>query len=170
MKEATIPTVPKGSVALLAGGSVLLTCGALLLIYAWAVRFQVVRFLDHGIEAQATILSIGHRGGRYGGRRIKVSFRDTGKDSILGDVKFAEITDLVPMRHGGEKEGDVIAIRWFEEDDRLRLAPERSLHAETRPLEMQYLFGMTISATGGVLLGLSAMREARRRERSGGIR
>lgn len=170
MKASLVMSIPKSSVALLAGGSVLLTCGVVLLIHAWVARFTVLRFLEDGIKAEATIHSIESRTARYGGRRIEVSFWDQRRDTFLGDLKFAELTDLVPLRHGGEKEGDGIAIRWIEESDRLRVAPERSLHAETRPPEMQFAFGIGIVAMGGILLGVYTMREARRRERPGEMR
>jgi|APTNR8051073442_1049403.scaffolds.fasta_scaffold26841_2 prepilin-type processing-associated H-X9-DG protein len=170
MKVAPVMSLPKSSVALLAAGSVLLTCGVVLLVHAWVARFTAVRFLESGIEAKATIHSIEHRGARHGGRRINVSFWDKRHDSFIGDLKFADLTDLVPIRNGGEKEGDEIGIRWIEEGDVLRLAPERSLHAATRPPEMQFAFGIGITATGGILLGIHTMREARRRERPGEMR
>jgi hypothetical protein len=170
MKTAASMTLPKSGVALLAGGAVLLTCGIVLLIYAWVARFTAVRFLEEGMKAEATIHSIEHRGARHGGRRIEVSFWDKRHDSFIGDLKFVELTDLVPLRHSGEKEGDGIAIRWFEEGERLRIAPERSLHAATRPPEMQFGFGIGIAAMGGILLGFHTLREARRRERPGEMR
>lgn len=170
MKAVPVMSLPKISVALLAAGSVLLTCGVVLLIHAWIARFTVIRFLEDGIEAKATIHTIAHRGARHGGRRINVSFWDKRHDSFIGDLKFADLTDLVPMRHSGEKEGDEIGIRWIEEGNRLRVAPERSLHAETRPPEMQFAFGLAVAATGGILLGFFTLREARRRERPGEMR
>lgn len=170
MKTAPLPTVPKGNVALPAGGAVLLTCGAVLLIYAWVARFTVLRFLEEGIKAEATIHSIEPRAARHGGRRIEVSFWDKRRDAFLGELTFAELTDLVPMRHSGEREGEGIAIRWIEEGGRLRVAPERSLHTATCPPEMQFAFGIGIAASGGILLGFHAMREARRRERPGEMR
>lgn len=170
MKAQPLTPLLKGSVALVAGGSVFLTCGVVLLIYAWMARFTVVRFLEDGFQAEATIHSIETRSARHGGRRIEVSFWDKRHDSFIGELKFAELTDLVPMRHSGEKEGDEIAIRWIEEDDRLLVAPERSLNAETRPPEMQFAFGIGISAMGGILLGFHILREARRRERPGEMR
>lgn len=170
MRDASVIPLPKRSLALLAGGSVLLTCGVVLLIHAWVARFTVILFLESGIEAKATIHVIEHRGARHGGRLIKVSFWDERQDSFIGDLKFADLTDLVPIRHSGEKEGDGITICWFEEVNRLRVAPERSLHAETRPPEMRFAFGIGIAATDGILLGFHVLHEARRRERPGEMR
>jgi len=170
MKASPGMSFPKSSVALLAGGSVLLTCGVVLLVHAWVARFTAIRFLEDGIETKATIHAIELRGARHGGRRINVSFWDKRHDSFIGDLRFADLTDLVPLRHSGEREGDEIGIRWFEEGDRLRVAPERSLHAETRPPEMQFAFGIGIAAMGGILLGTYSMRAARLRERPGEMR
>lgn len=154
---------------MLLGGVLLLVCGVSLTVYAWAVRFVALEFLEKGTSAEATIRSIEHRGARHGGRRIEVGFWVKREGSLLGDLRFGELTDLVPLRHDGSREGEALAIRWFEEGGRLRLAPESSLHAGTRPPEMQFAFGIAIAATGGILLGIFIMREARRRERPGAM-
>ncbi len=165
MKSEPVQSLPRRSFLFLLGGVVLVTCGATLLFYAWVVRFTAIEFLEKGTVAEATIRNIEHRGAKHGGRRIEVGFWEKRDGMLLGELRFAELTDLVPLRHAGEREGDEIAIRWFKEDGRLRLAPERSLHAETRPPEMQFAFGIVVTATGGILLGFYTMREARRRER-----
>lgn len=160
----------KRGVALLGTGCVLLTCGAALLIYAWTARFTAIRFLDEGVATVATVRSIERRGTKHGGVRVEVAFWDRTGGPPVGILKFAELTDLMPLRFAGVKEGDEIEIRWFAEAGRLRVAPEASLNAETRPPEFQFAFGIGLGASGGVLLGCLALREARQRERPGEMR
>lgn len=160
----------KRDLALLATGCVLLTCGAALLLYAWTARFTAIRFLDEGVATVATVRSIERRGTKHGGVRVEVAFWDKAGGPPVGALRFAELTDLMPLRFAGVKEGDEIEIRWFAEDGRLRVAPEASLRPETRPPEFQFAFGIGLAASGGVLLGFLALREARRRERPGEMR
>ena len=168
MKAVQSAILPKEGAGILAAGCVLVTCGAALLIYAWVARLSAARFLEKGIEGEARIQSIEGRGTRQGGRRIEVSFWDRREGGPpIGGLRRAGLTDLLPLRHSGEREGDEIAIRWYEDGERLRIAPEASLNAETRPPEMRFDFGLGIAATGGILLGWHTLREARRKERPG---
>lgn len=167
MTRENSKVVKKGDVILLLSGVVLLVCGILLLVYAWAIRFTAIEFLEKGCKAEATIRSIERRGVRHGGRRITVGFWEKRDGSLLGELHFAELTDLVPLQDFKMDEGGQMEIRWFEEKGRLRVAPEGALHPETRPPEMRFDFGIAVAAMGGILLGLFGMREARRRERPG---
>lgn len=167
MIEETPRILPRRSVLLLLSGVVLVVSGVALILYAYFARFSVAEFLEKGIPATATIRSIEARGAKHGGRLIEVSFWEKRDGQLLGELQFATITDLLPIRAGGEKSGDEIAVRWFRENGRLRVAPESSLNRETRSPEFQFAFGIGLAAIGGILLGVHSMREARRRERPG---